>query len=343
VILFGFHAGDEFDHLAILADKKWAFWRGYTSCMVYYFAPIADGLGDLLITLPALEALIASGVPTYLVIRSPKQEGVAQCIPGLSGSLKEPEFLALTLKETDRYINLRSHPLYLENNLGSDKFINEFGNLSIFDIFERISQDIITQELGIVWDFKKYNPLPFNFRPELKDKILFVPGSAGSFKCWTKEGWIELYSRLKQKGIECFVLGQPEKSKACAELVEAGLPLLKTDTIHDALDVVSSARAMVSIDTGLMHMSIQQKRPTVSLFLARAIFDRHQENCSVIRAPACVEECLKWVKAEPSNHADIPVFEEIAFFDCLATFETRCMNGVTVEQVMSALGELINI
>ncbi len=311
--------------------------------MVYYFAPIADGLGDLLITLPALEALISTGVPTYLVIRSPKQEGVAQCIPGLSGSLKEPEFLELTLKETDRYINLRAHPLYLENNLGSDKFINEFGNLSIFDIFEQISQDIITQELGIVWDFKKYNPLPFNFRPELKDKILFVPGSAGAFKCWTKEGWIELYSRLKQKGIECFVLGQPDKSKACAELIDAGLPHYETATIQNALDVVSSSKGMVSVDTGLMHMSIQQKRPTVTLFLARAIFDRHQQNCSVIRAPACVEACLKWVKAEPSNHANIPVFEEIAFFECLATSEKRCMNGVTVDDVMKSLSELIDI
>ena len=61
--------------------------------MAYYFAPIAEGLGDLLLMLPALTALIKTGVPTYLVIRSPKQEGVAELIPGLAGSIKEPDFL----------------------------------------------------------------------------------------------------------------------------------------------------------------------------------------------------------------------------------------------------------
>ncbi len=311
--------------------------------MVYYFAPIAEGLGDLLITLPALEALISTGVPTYLVIRSPKQEGVAQCIPGLSGSLREPDFLALTLKEDDRYINLRAHPLHLDNVLGSDKFIAKFGNLSIFEVFERIAKDFITKDLGIVWDFKRYNPLPFNFRPELEDKILFVPGSAGEFKCWTKDGWIELYSRLRKNNIDCFVLGQPEKSKACAELLESGLPYFETATMQDVLDVVSSSMGMVSVDTGLMHMSIQQGRPTVSLFLARAIFDRYQENCRVIKAPTCIEECLKWVKAEPSNFADFPVFEEVLFFDCLASASNRCMNQVTVDQVLNSLSELIHI
>ena len=63
----------------------------------FYFAPIAEGLGDLLITLPALKALIETGVPTHLVLRSPKQAGVAPLIPRLAGWLKEPDFLALKL------------------------------------------------------------------------------------------------------------------------------------------------------------------------------------------------------------------------------------------------------
>lgn len=305
--------------------------------MAYYFAPIADGLGDLLFTLPALEALIASGEPTYLVVRSPKQEGVADCISGLAGWLKEPDFLKLSLGPEDHYVNLRAHPLHIDNVIGSDKFIEKFGKLTIYDVYERIAGDYITKELNIVCDFRNYKPLPFEFRADVKDKILLVPGSAGEFKCWNKENWIHLHNRLKEKHTESVVLGQPNKSAACRELIDAGLPWLETASFREALDVVSSAGAMVSVDTGLMHLSVQQGKPTIAFFLARSYFMRSDANCFAITAPECIEACLKWVKAEPSNKPDLPVYEECEFYTCPATPEQRCMNGITVEDVMAKL------
>lgn len=60
--------------------------------MANYLAPVANGLGDLIVSLPALQALIKTGQPTYLVTRSPFQEGLEARIAGLAGSIREIDF-----------------------------------------------------------------------------------------------------------------------------------------------------------------------------------------------------------------------------------------------------------
>ena len=69
--------------------------------MANYLAPVANGLGDLIVSLPALQALIKTGEPTYLVTRSPFQEGLEARIAGLAGSIREIDFDTAKRKADD--------------------------------------------------------------------------------------------------------------------------------------------------------------------------------------------------------------------------------------------------
>jgi Glycosyltransferase family 9 (heptosyltransferase) len=305
--------------------------------MVYYFAPIAEGLGDLLITLPALQALIKTGVPTYLVIRSPKQEGVAPLIPGLAGCIKEPDFLAKQLAAEDRFINLRNHYLQTEYLIGTDKFFQTFGRITIVDFFERISKDLITRDLNIECDFRHYEPLPFKENADARGQVLLVPGSAGNFKCWPAANWIALHKALKDRGLRAVVVGQPHKSKEVDELLASGLPWLPTPTFADAVDVVSSAQATISVDTGLMHLSVQQGKPTVGLHMDRSIFVRREPNSFPVFAPDCIEQCLGWTSLPPNPEVLFRNYDEVQFLPCSAPAGERCMDRISLEMVLDRL------
>ena len=58
-------------------------------------APVSFGLGDLVVSLPAVQALIGepgAGDETWLVARSPVQAALAERIDGLTGCVAEDAF-----------------------------------------------------------------------------------------------------------------------------------------------------------------------------------------------------------------------------------------------------------
>src|SRR5579864_3254815 len=89
-----------------------------------YVAPISFGLGDLVVSLPAIQALIergrAQGVETRLVARSEAQAGLAVRIAGLTGWVHEESF---DRHDHDgRFVDLRDHPLQRDWWWGSPEF-----------------------------------------------------------------------------------------------------------------------------------------------------------------------------------------------------------------------------
>src|SRR5437899_1987279 len=108
-----------------------------------YVAPISFGLGDLVVSLPAIQALIArgrdEGVGTWLVARSAGQAALADRIAGLSGWVDEASF---DRDDRDgRFVDLRDHPLQRDWWWGSPEFEDAFGPISINDILSRICAD----------------------------------------------------------------------------------------------------------------------------------------------------------------------------------------------------------
>ena len=157
------------------------------------------------------------------------------------------------------------------------------------------------------------------------------------FKCWLKESWLALYDRLRALGVRAHVLGQPQTSTQVKELVESGLPFLPTPTIKDALDVVSSARAMVSVDTGLMHMALQQLVPCAAIWInnpGSLNYMRTVKHCFPVVSPRCSSACVS--EELDKNLNLVTEFKEWQGYDswmCHAQSKDRCMNNVSIDSV----------
>ncbi len=237
--------------------------------MAYYLAPISTGLGDLIVSLPALQALIKTGKPTYLISRTPMQEGLESRITGLAGMIRENAFEPEKLSDDDVFYNLRNHPLQTDCIWGSENFEKAYPGYKITDVLKGICADF-----GISADYETLIPLPFQQRSDCTDAIVLVPGSAGIVKCWPSFHWIDLANRLLKSGQKVVIVGQPDRSPIVKECLESGLAHVQTPTMADALDALSSARCVVAGDTGLMRMAIHQNVPTVALFRYNVMFKR---------------------------------------------------------------------
>lgn len=300
--------------------------------MATYIAPIGHGLGDLIVSLPAVQSLLATGIPTYLVLRSPEQEGCQDLVPGLAGFVREAEFNKTEKHPEDKYINLRDHPMQTEMLWGSAEFDAKYPGYNIENIVRDISVDF-----GLVADFENLKPLPFEIDERCAGKVIFIPGTAGTFKCWTRDRWIDLGARIKAMGYDIAVVGQPARCESVAELIEAGLPWHETPDLKSALNAISSSHAVVSVDTGLMHLSLNQLIPTAAMWInnpGSLNYVRRAAHCFPVVSKRCHSGCVyeelhrPWnlIKEWASWHRNAP-------WTCHAEPADRCMNNVSVDTV----------
>ncbi|MBK9622126.1 MAG: hypothetical protein IPO31_23330 [Candidatus Obscuribacter sp.] len=161
-----------------------------------YFAPIANGLGDLIVCLPAIQWLVSTGVPTHLVIRSPEQAGLSSQIAGLAGTIDEVALDADALPPGALYINMRAHPLQKDYIWGSVEFESKYPGYKITEVLKGISAD---WQIGAAID--QLQPLVHKSVDECAGKVLLVPGSAGRAKYWPAHYWSELAAQLAHDGM----------------------------------------------------------------------------------------------------------------------------------------------
>ena len=129
-------------------------------------APISFGLGDLVVSLPVLDALVAQDAPVWLVARAPVQERLADRIPGLAGVVPEH---GVDVGAGERLVDLRDHPLQRDYWWGSPAFEAAVGPLGINDLLDRICTDF-----GIAADFSRPVPLLAHERGGLEETVLLV-------------------------------------------------------------------------------------------------------------------------------------------------------------------------
>jgi hypothetical protein len=305
--------------------------------VAYYIAPISNGLGDLIVSIPILQALISTGEPTHLIMRSPAQYGLADCIEGLAGSLKESEFNPSSLAKTDKFFNFRNHPLQSDYLWGSKEFEAQYPGYRINDVLKGICRD-----WGIQADFESLKPLSFRRKHDCADRILLVPGSAGLFKCWPAAHWIELADGLQKRGRQVAVIGQPERSDVVREVLDFGIDHIATPTLKDALDVVSSAAGAVSVDTGLMHLCVHQGIPTVALFRYNTMFLRPYSRTRNLIGPLCPKECMdREFEGAPNERIEYKVWQLWEPMTCaLDDPNEHCMAKIQPAQVLESIMEL---
>lgn len=107
--------------------------------------------------------------------------------------------------------------------------------------------------------------------------VAIAPGAAHATKRWPAEGWIRLARRLLDTGADVVVLGGPE-DVALAETIVSGIRSATPGAsariataagilgLQESGAVLRRAAALISGDTGVMHMATGVGTPVVALF-----------------------------------------------------------------------------
>jgi ADP-heptose:LPS heptosyltransferase len=287
---------------------------------------------------PVIKALIARG-QTVLVMRTSRQLGFDEVIPGLAGAIKEIDLNAKMQETTDQYINLRRHRLQTDYFWGGPEFERDYPHFQINDILQEMCKD-----LELEAEFSKTSPFNFTNRPELNEAIIFVPGTTVDSKTWSTANWIDLKNRLEEKKVPIFMLGEPERSTIVQELLSHGVAFLPTPKLSNAIDILSSARAVVSVDTGLMHIAVQQGTQTICLF-QDPIYHRPYANAHALMSKKCASVCVQ-NRMSPKPQAMVGYSKwswSLADFKaCLVPEDERCINSITVKDVLASLDKAID-
>ncbi len=104
------------------------------------------------------------------------------------------------------------------------------------------------------------------------DKLLILcPGAEyGPAKCWPQEYYGELASRMIGQGWSVWLFGSDKDSTVCAAVNAATdgrcVDISGRTSLAQAVDLMSLADAVVSNDSGLMHVAAALDRPLVAIY-----------------------------------------------------------------------------
>jgi ADP-heptose:LPS heptosyltransferase len=164
--------------------------------------------------------------------------------------------------------------------------------------------------------------------------VLFVAASDGPAKRWREQRWADLASRVRALGFGVRVVTLDETAGW------GGIDPLPAPTPGDAVDVVTAARAVVGVDTGLTHLAAQQRTPTVTICRrASAVFFRAWPHTRLVLGDRCDDVCAA-VESDYAYNArvDLRGFE---WQPRVCPVGGRCLDAVSPDDVMRALTELL--
>ena len=288
-----------------------------------YVAPVSFGLGDLVVSLPAIQALL--GDETWLVARSPAQAALAGRIEGLAGWIAEDDFDRNG--HDGRFVDLRDHPLQRDYWWGSAEFEQAFGRLSINDVLARICTDF-----SIDADFTQPVPLTSHHRAEMRSFVLLVLDTDGPTKRWPIDRWTALTSAISDAGLGVRAITRDGDTSAGVDAVPASTP-------GEAVDVISSARAVVGVDTGLTHIAAQQLIPTVMICRGNPFYFRSWPHTRAVTGGPCDDACVAAEQEYAYNErVDLRRFQ---WQPRRCPSDGRCLQVVQPHDVLRALEQVL--
>ncbi|MDP3137709.1 MAG: lipopolysaccharide heptosyltransferase II, partial [Burkholderiaceae bacterium] len=163
--------------------------------------------------------------------------------------------------------------------------------------------------------------------------VVFAPGAEyGPAKRWPTSHFAELARELPgTPAAQVVLLGSAKESALCAEIAQAApgrcLDLSGKTTLDEALCLIAGAAAMVSNDSGLMHVAAALGVRQVAIFGSSS--PRHTP-------PLNAQARVIWLKDDAQYQPPL---------DCAPCFErecplghTRCLVDVSAQRVRAALG-----
>ena len=301
--------------------------------MVYYVVPPSLGLGDFVITLPVIQALIAKRQRVICCVHSADHRPLAERVPGLEDVVMAQDVRAQDIGPNDVMVNFRAHPLQKDVWWVSREFSKQYPFYGVNEILAHMCRDF-----GLQIQLHQRYPLPHKHRSEAAGKIVLIPGTGMPAKAWPHRHWLMLERSITEAGGEILMLGEPRRSPAVSKLLDDGFPWRETPEVDEALDLVSSALAVVAVDTGLMHIAVHQDVPTVSLFRHAPLYNRPASKVfPVIASRPCLDECycaemLATGGGCPGDHPS----KRMRSWEC-ANPLAGCMSSLSPEIVFSTL------
>ncbi|PJG85522.1 lipopolysaccharide heptosyltransferase RfaC [Conservatibacter flavescens] len=149
----------------------------------------------------------------------------------------------------------------------------------------------------------------FNREKSAVDFVLFFHGTTRADKFWLDENWRKLAEKLTALGVEVRLPWSNESELTRAELIAQGLTqvkILPKSTLTELAYYIGQAKAVVSVDTGLAHLTAALDKPNITLYGATdpkliGTYGKHQHYIqggemsaiSVEQVYHRVEQCLR--------------------------------------------------
>ena len=101
--------------------------------------------------------------------------------------------------------------------------------------------------------------------------VVFLTATSRDDKLWPEANWLALGQRLNSLGLSVVLPGGSIVERERASRLAAGIPgavAAPSMNIPDLASLLAGARAAVGVDTGLTHLAVALKVPTVALYTA---------------------------------------------------------------------------
>jgi len=96
--------------------------------------------------------------------------------------------------------------------------------------------------------------------------VALAPGAAHATKRWPIANWVAAAERLRDAGVHLVVVGGPDDRGAAQQLAPLAELAAGEFTLQETGALLAHSRAVVSGDTGVMHMATGVGTPVVALF-----------------------------------------------------------------------------
>lgn len=223
----------------------------------------APGIGDLVVILPILKNLKQNYVnEVNVLVFNKAQQDLLSRTPYVDKAVIFGEDPRSHVPKGEFYLDIAETEMESKYWWGSEEFIRDLGEMHIYDVMKEC--------IKIGGDYEKIEPLQFNKLERHTDKPIILLGIGGrrGNKLWFTDYWLELYTSLTESGYAVGMIGDRNHngSSQITELEQKGIPFFETKDLGQCIDIISNAQGMVTIDSGLMHISAMQGIPTVALF-----------------------------------------------------------------------------
>ncbi|MEQ1515524.1 MAG: lipopolysaccharide heptosyltransferase I [Usitatibacteraceae bacterium] len=133
----------------------------------------------------------------------------------------------------------------------------------------RLAANIFGYELSDEVDYGLR--LPASTTSALKSPYaVFLHATSRNNKMWPEEQWIQLGKRLGERGISVILPWGNATERSVSERLAQSIPMATVPppmSLTEAAMLLSDARGVVGVDTGLAHLAVALQRPTIGLYV----------------------------------------------------------------------------